>query len=91
VVAATPTRDGADAVLTRCLELLTDARDVHRAAGGLEPMALGICAPGPLDPNTGTLIDPHCGLFVKGSETAVRNVGRAHKPVGADWNRQTKD
>ncbi len=55
---ATPMQAGMAAVIEFCLELLRDARDEHLAAGGAEPIAVGIAAPGPLDARSGTLIDP---------------------------------
>jgi glucokinase len=55
---ATPMPDGLPAVLELCLSLLRDARDLHLAEGGRGPVAVGIAAPGPLDPRRGVLIDP---------------------------------
>jgi hypothetical protein len=55
---ATPMGDGLPVVLELCLSLLRDARDQHLAEGGPEPVAVGIAAPGPLDPRRGVLIDP---------------------------------
>jgi glucokinase len=53
-----PTREGMPAVVDHCLQLLRAVRDEHLAGGGAEPVAVGIAAPGPLDPITGTFIDP---------------------------------
>jgi glucokinase len=55
---ATPMVEGLSAVLELCLGLLRSARDRHLAEGGGHPIAVGIAAPGPLDPRSGTLIDP---------------------------------
>jgi glucokinase len=55
---STPMAEGATTVIEYCLRLLRAARHEHMAAGGAEPIAVGIAAPGPLDPTTGTLIDP---------------------------------
>jgi glucokinase len=55
---AIPVVDGLSAVLEVCLSLLRDVRDEHLAAGGPDPVAVGIAAPGPLDPRRGVLIDP---------------------------------
>ena len=55
---STPMAAGMTAVIDYCLELLRKVRAEHLAAGGAEPIAVGIAAPGPLDPRTGTLIDP---------------------------------
>ncbi len=49
---------GTRAVVDHCLALLAAARDEHLAGGGVPPIAVGIAAPGPLVPATGTLIDP---------------------------------
>jgi len=55
---STPIAEGTAAVIDYCLSLLRAARDEHIAGGGAEPIAVGIAAPGPLYPDTGTLIDP---------------------------------
>jgi len=55
---STPMADGTEAVIAYCLSLLRATRDEHVAGGGAEPIAVGIAAPGPLYPDTGTLIDP---------------------------------
>ena len=54
----TPVAQGADDVVARCLATLRDTLAEHAAAGGEDPLALGISAPGPLDPRRGVLIDP---------------------------------
>jgi glucokinase len=54
----TPMADGASAVVDYCAGLMEAALTEHRSAGGAAPIAIGICAPGPLDARTGTLIDP---------------------------------
>ncbi len=55
---ATPMADGATAVIDYCLDLLRVVRDEHLAAGGDAPIAVGVAAPGPLDADAGTFIDP---------------------------------
>jgi len=55
---STPMAQGMEAVIEYCLGLLRVARDEHLAAGGAQPIAVGIACPGPLHPDTGTLIDP---------------------------------
>jgi glucokinase len=50
--------DGLPAVLGVCVSLMREVRDAYLAEGGAQPMAVGIAAPGPLDPRRGTLIDP---------------------------------
>jgi glucokinase len=55
---ATPKAGGRSAIVGYCLELLRTARDEHVAAGGQPPVALGIAAPGPIDPRTGAFVDP---------------------------------
>ena len=54
----TPLALGAEAVLAAAAASLRRSVDEHLAAGGLPPTALGISAPGPLDPRRGVLIDP---------------------------------
>ncbi len=55
---STPMADGRDAVVAYCLGLLRTARTEHLAAGGQEPVAIGIAAPGPIDTTSGAFIDP---------------------------------
>jgi glucokinase len=50
--------EGMPTVVDYCLGLLRDARAEHLAAGGLPPVAVGIAAPGPVDPRRGAFIDP---------------------------------
>jgi glucokinase len=56
--APTPMGDGATAVIEHCVSLMTSAVADAGASGGADPVAIGICAPGPLDARAGTLIDP---------------------------------
>jgi len=49
---------GAEAVVAAATEQLRTTLDEHASSGGRSPVALGISAPGPLDPLTGHLIDP---------------------------------
>jgi len=55
---ATPKADGRAAIVGYCLDLLRAARDEHIAAVGEAPIALGVTAPGPIDPRVGAFIDP---------------------------------
>jgi len=55
---STPMAAGLPAVIEHCLGLLRAARAEHLAAEGRHPVAVGVAAPGPLDPVTGVLIDP---------------------------------
>jgi glucokinase len=54
----TPMAEGAAAVVEYCAGLMEAALLEHRSGGGAAPIAIGICAPGPLDARTGALIDP---------------------------------
>jgi glucokinase len=54
----TGAEDGAQPVLERCLSSLRSTLEQHRHTGGSRPSALGISAPGPLDPLRGVLHDP---------------------------------
>jgi glucokinase len=54
----TPMAEGAAAVVEYCAGLMEAALFEHRSGGGAAPIAIGICAPGPLDARTGALIDP---------------------------------
>lgn len=56
--APTPMAEGATSVVDHCITLLEAARDGHLADGGERPVAVGICAPGPLDRGSGVLVDP---------------------------------
>lgn len=53
-----PIGAGADAVVAAATDQLQATLADHLAAEGRSPVALGVCAPGPLDPRTGRLIDP---------------------------------
>lgn len=53
-----PIAQGAAAVVDAATRQLQDTRAAHIAEGGQSPVALGISAPGPLDPLSGRLIDP---------------------------------
>src|SRR5689334_18914318 len=55
---AEPTPQAADAMVETCVHALRASREEALATGASEPIALGISAPGPLDPFTGVLIDP---------------------------------
>jgi glucokinase len=55
---AEPTPRDGDQMVDASVRALQSARDEASRAGIGEPVALGISAPGPLDPSTGVLIDP---------------------------------
>ena len=55
---AWPRDAGRPAVLDFCLDLLRRAREQHLATEGQAPVALGMSAPGPIDPRKGAFIDP---------------------------------
>jgi glucokinase len=54
----TPMAGGVVAVIEQCVSLMTRAVADAQGAGVAEPVAVGICAPGPLDARAGTLVDP---------------------------------
>jgi glucokinase len=54
----TPIGDGADAVIAAAFASLEASKAEHIADGGTSPVALGVSAPGPLDPARGVIIDP---------------------------------
>lgn len=54
----TPLAAGGDAIVATALAELTAVRDAWLAEGNPAPDAVGISAPGPLDPRTGTIVDP---------------------------------
>jgi glucokinase len=55
---AWPKGSGRQAVVDFCLDLLRTARDEHAGHGAPAPIALGVTAPGPIDPRSGAFIDP---------------------------------
>jgi glucokinase len=55
---ATPKSEGRAGIVAYCLGLLREVREQHAAAGGAAPVALGLTAPGPVDPRRGAFIDP---------------------------------
>ena len=54
----TPLTQGPEAVLAAAAASLRGSVEEHLATGGAAPTALGISAPGPLDPKRGVLTDP---------------------------------
>lgn len=79
---ATPVQDGVEAILETCLGLMREALDEHLRANGQDPLAVGICAPGPLDAASGTLIDPpNLGRGFWGLPLAPRIA----EPFGLPW------
>jgi glucokinase len=55
---ATPRSDGRAAIVDYCERLLRAAREEHLEHGGQPPVAVGLTAPGPLDPRIGAFVDP---------------------------------
>jgi len=57
--ARTPVEDGGDAIVAACIVTLAEARDAHAAGPDARPIvAVGISAPGPVDPAAGVVVDP---------------------------------
>ena len=54
----TPGADGPTAVVTTCIELLTAVRDEAGPAIAAGLTGIGLAAPGPVDPRSGTLVEP---------------------------------
>ncbi|MFI5254693.1 MAG: ROK family protein, partial [Candidatus Limnocylindrales bacterium] len=77
----TPVEAGPDAVVSACLDRLRDAR-----AGAEHPVvAVGVSAPGPLDPRTGTLVDlPNMGAAFHDVELGARLADGLALPVAVD-------
>ncbi|HEY3524437.1 MAG TPA: ROK family protein [Candidatus Limnocylindrales bacterium] len=58
VAAETPVADGRDAIVGRCIDALCAARDAAPVGLAERVEAVGISAPGPLDPVVGVIVDP---------------------------------
>lgn len=57
--ARTPVELGGDAIITACIAALEEVRATHMAVAGAPPIvAVGIAAPGPVDPAAGVIVDP---------------------------------
>jgi predicted NBD/HSP70 family sugar kinase len=55
----TPSEDGSEAIVSACIAALREVRDDLATRADLAPaIGIGICAPGPVDPGTGTVLDP---------------------------------
>ena len=54
----TPLDEGGEAVAAAAAVSLRGSLEAHLSEGGIAPTALGISAPGPLDPKRGVLVDP---------------------------------
>ena len=88
---ATPLHDGPDAVIRACLDHLRAARDAMRevASDADEPGAVGIAAPGPLDPWAGTLVEPpNMGAALRGLPLGQRVADALGLPVALDRDTQ---
>ena len=73
VARPTPVEDGADAMIAACIDALRGARDEAAAGGAPQPAAIGISAPGPLDPWAGVIHDaPNLGPAFDGVPLAAR-------------------
>jgi len=57
--ARTPVEEGGDAIVAVCIATLEEVRRAHGALAGAAPIvAIGISAPGPVDPAAGIVVDP---------------------------------
>ncbi len=69
----TPLAAGGDGIMSAAITALTAARDGWLAEGNVPPGAVGISAPGPLDPAAGEIIDPpNMGQSFKGLRLGPR-------------------
>jgi glucokinase len=83
----TPIAAGPDAVVAACLEHLRAARATAEAS--LEIVGVGIAAPGPLDPWTGTLMDPpNMGPGLHDLQLGARVADGLGLPVAVDRDTQ---
>ena len=84
---STPIAAGPDAVVGACLDHLRAAREA--AGASVEVVALGIAAPGPLDPSSGTLIDPpNMGPALRDFPLGARIADALGLPVAVDRDTQ---
>ena len=83
----TPLADGPDALLRACIDHLTAARDA--TAAGTTAQAIGVAAPGPVDPWTGSLVEPpNLGPAFRGLPLAVELANALDLPVALDRDTQ---
>lgn len=54
----TPVDDGPDAIVAACIGQIRAVLDQGRRRGRPAPVAIGISAPGPIDPRAGVILDP---------------------------------
>ncbi len=55
----TPSENGSEAIVSACIAALREVRDDLATRADLAPpIGVGVCAPGPVDPGTGTVLDP---------------------------------
>ncbi|MGH2407555.1 MAG: ROK family protein [Candidatus Limnocylindrales bacterium] len=83
----TPLVDGPDALVRACVDHLIGARDA--AGAGARPHAIGVAAPGPLDPWTGTLTEPpNLGPAFHGLPLGADLAAALDLPVAVDRDTQ---
>jgi glucokinase len=80
---------GADHVVERCAAAVAESLAEHLAGGGAAPRALGVSAPGPLEPGPGVLIDPpNLGPSFAGYRLADRLAARTGLATFVDRDTQ---
>ncbi len=70
----TPVADGGTAIVAACIRMLEAARDAYASSPGAAPIvAVGVSAPGPLDPRAGVIVDPpNLGASFQGTPIIAR-------------------
>lgn len=88
--ARTPVEAGGDAIVATCIARLCEVRDAYGAgAGALPIVAVGISAPGPVDPVAGVVVDPpNLGVGFQGTPIVARVQDALRLPAVLDRDTQ---
>lgn len=86
---ATPVDDGPDAIVAACIARIRSVLDTGERAGKSAPVAIGISAPGPIDPRAGVILDPpNLGPAFRDIDLAARVAAAIGLPTVLDRDTQ---
>jgi len=86
----TPSEDGREAIVSACIAALREVRDDLATRADLaRPIGIGVSTPGPVDPGTGTVLDPpNLGPTFHDVPLAARIENALGLPVALDRDTQ---
>jgi len=86
----TPSEDGCEAIVSACIAALREVRDDLATRADLaRPIGIGVSTPGPVDPGTGTVLDPpNLGPTFHDVPLAARIENALGLPVALDRDTQ---